>query len=144
MASQTDPLQSRISALLDSYIATFNAGDLAAAAAFYDEPAAIITAASGTTVLRSHKDFVHAFTGTLDRLKADGWVSSEYVGPKSIVVLVEGETGLLVASCPCRRLRADGSSVEEFTAVYTLRGVGSGRWVICSIHHAGFRKVLRS
>ena len=84
------------------------------------------------------------FAATTKRLKAEGWVRSEFVGDKGVVVLVD--EGLVMASCPCKRLRADGGSVEEFTAVYTLRrrtGEGEG-WAICSIHQGEFGRVVRA
>lgn len=144
------PPHSTISSLLDSYIATFNTSDLPAASSYYTFPLALISSTSGTTVLHSPADLIATFTSTLTRLKADGWTTSEYVGAKSIAVLVEDDAGarLVVASCPCRRLRGDGSVVEEFTAVYTLRWVGEGeadegRWGICALLNADFGRVLR-
>lgn len=144
MSPTPPPLHTHISSLLDAYITTFNDSDLAAAATYYDAPTAIISASTGTTLLPSHADFIATFTATLNRLKADGWTRSEYVGEKTLVVLVAD--ALVLASCPCRRLRGDGSCVEEFTAVYTLRRVGEGearKWLICAIQHAEFGRVLR-
>lgn len=149
-STTTTELTSHISTLLESYISAFNAGDLAAAASYYDEPAVVISAGSGVTLLPARKDYVDTFAETMKRLKAEGWVRSEFVGEKSIVTLVDGGDdagkgkGLVVASCPCKRLRGDGSSVEEFTAIYTLRRADGEGWVICSIHHGEFGRVLKA
>lgn len=137
--------KSHISDLLESYISKFNNNDLAGAASFYDEPAVVI-AAEGVKLMPARKDYVSMFTETVARLKSEGWDHSEFIGEKSIAIL-DAEKGLVLASCPCKRLKKDGSSVEEFTATYTLRkkqnGEGDG-WLIASIHHGPFGTVLKS
>lgn len=137
--------KTEISDILESYISKFNNNDLAGAASYYDEPAVIISA-EGVKLMPAQKDYVSTFTETVKRLKSEGWDHSEFIGEKGIAVL-DGDKGLVLASCPCKRLRKDGSSVEEFTATYTLRkkqaDEGEG-WLIASIHHGPFGTVLKS
>lgn len=137
--SHTD-LQKLISDLLDTYIASFNAGDYAKAASYYSEPSVGIAAGSPVTVMGTHKDRVDVLESTVARLREDGFEHSEWGGPKTIIVL--DPEGLVLASCACKRLRRDGTSVEEFTATYTLRKEGSG-WKIVAIHHHPFETQLK-
>ena len=140
MASQDAELSKTISDLLETYIATFNRQDLPGAASYYDEPAFIISA-SGAKLMPARKDYVSVFTETVQRLKDSGWDHSEFIGEKGINVMQDDSEGALVmASCPCQRLRKDGSSVEEFTASYTLRRGGDRGWLIVGIHHSPFPK----
>jgi ketosteroid isomerase-like protein len=138
-------VKKEISDLLEIYISSFNACDLEAAASYYDEPAFAISS-SGASLLPSRADRASSFRSTVERLKSEGWDHSEFIGEKAIVELGEG---LVLASCPCKRLKADGGSVEEFTATYTLRKLGGkdgkeGRgWVIVGIHHGEFGVKLK-
>lgn len=71
---------------------------------------------------------------TVAKLREDRFHHSEWMGEKTIIVLEDdGEKGLVMASCGCKRVREDGTSCEEFTATYTLRKV-EGKWLIVSIH----------
>jgi ketosteroid isomerase-like protein len=134
MSSQAD-LHDHISSLLDTYIGKFNDGNLSGAASHYDEPATGISAGS-VTVFLTHQDWLGMIEATVERLKNDGWDHSDWGGPKKIILL--DEKGLVLASCPCKRLRKDGSSVEEFTATYTLRKDKSHGWLIAAIHSHPF------
>jgi ketosteroid isomerase-like protein len=143
MADQQQELKKRISNLLEEYISTFNRQDLPGAASYYDEPAFII-AASGAKLMPARKDYVSIFTETVERLRSEGWDHSEFIGEKDIRILQDDSEGALVlASCPCKRLKKDGSSVEDFTASYTLRRGGEKGWLILGIHHSPFPPQLR-
>jgi hypothetical protein len=128
--SPTTALEAQISTQLDTYIAAFNLGSYTTAASNYHEPAVSISA-QGVSILPLRKDLAYFLSGTVERLKKDGFDHSEWAGPKKIIVLDEG---LVLASCGCKRLRKDGTSCEEFTATYTLRKSGEG-WLIAAIHH---------
>jgi ketosteroid isomerase-like protein len=137
MAS-SETLKNYISDLLDVYIGKFNRGDLNGAASHYDEPAVQLSA-KGVTVLPIRREMAEMFTSTVERLRKDGWDHSEWGGPKKIIVL--DMEGLILASCPCKRLRANGTSCEEFTATYTLRK-DNQNWLIAAIHHHPFESTL--
>lgn len=143
MTSQQQELKNRISDLLEEYISTFNHQDLPGAASYYDEPAFII-AATGVKLMPARKDYVSTFTETVERLRSEGWDHSEFIGEKDIRIFQDDSEGALVlASCPCKRLKEDGTSVEEFTASYTLRRGGERGWLILGIHHSPFPTELR-
>lgn len=140
MAGDNSELKKTISDLLETYISTFNKQDLPGAASYYDEPAFIISA-TGAKLMPARADYVSVFTETVQRLKDSGWDHSEFIGEKNITVMQDDAEGALVmAGCPCKRLRGDGSSVEEFTASYTLRRGGQRGWLIVGIHHSPFPK----
>jgi ketosteroid isomerase-like protein len=126
-----ETLQNQISELLDVYIGKFNRGDLNGAASHYHEPSVQISA-EGVTVFPARKEMAELFTSAVERLRKDGWDHSEWAGSKQIFVL--DVNGLVLASCPCKRLRKDGTSCEEFTATYTLRKKDQD-WLIAAIHH---------
>jgi hypothetical protein len=142
-------LKREISDLLETYITAFNTQSLSVAASYYDEPAFTISS-SGASLLPSRSDRAASFKSTVARLKSEGWDHSEFIGEKSVVELGEG---LVLASCPCQRLRGDGGVVEEFTATYTLRRLKAGEegergeegreWVIVGIHHGEFGVKLK-
>lgn len=126
------PLSTQISTLLDAYIKAFNASDYTTASTYFHEPALVVSA-SGVAVLPSTSDVTNELVATVTELREDDFHHSEWIGEKTIIVLEnEGEKGLLMASCGCKRVRKDGSSCEEFTATYTLRKVG-GEWLIVTI-----------
>lgn len=129
MSTSNTALEAQISQQLDTYIAAFNTGDFTTAASNYHEPAVSISA-GGVAILPARRDLAKFLSGTVERLKKDGFDYSEWAGPKRIIVLDEG---LVLASCTCKRLRGNGSSCEEFTATYTLRKTGEG-WLIAAIH----------
>jgi ketosteroid isomerase-like protein len=129
-----EPLQNYISELLDVYIGKFNRGDITGAASYYHEPAVQISV-EGVQVFPERQNMAQMFTSAVERLRKDGWDHSEWAGPKKIIVL--DKKGLVLASCPCKRLRADGTSCEEFTATYTLRKVDQD-WRIAALHHSPF------
>jgi hypothetical protein len=135
MSSELDDV---ISNYLDSYIGSFNASNYEKASSYYNEPCVSISA-TGTIIMSTRRD-VSEFLSTMSaRLRGEGFDHSEWSGPKKVIVL--DEKGLVLASCGCKRLRKDGSSIEEFTATYTLRKGESStsskdqRWLVSAIHH---------
>ncbi|KIW80066.1 hypothetical protein Z517_06681 [Fonsecaea pedrosoi CBS 271.37] len=124
---------------LDNYLRTFNARDFAGVAKFYDEPFASISRA-GVSVVRDHKAAEDLLVSTVERLKKDGFSNSVWAAPKKVIVL--DEAGLVLVSCPCRRLRQDGTLCEQFTATYTLRKTDDQRWLIVAIHTHPFTDQL--
>ncbi|TID20110.1 hypothetical protein E2P81_ATG07417 [Venturia nashicola] len=127
------PLSTQISTILNTYLSAFNTADYKTASKHYHSPAMAISA-SGVTILPSPCQMADLLSATVTKLKEDNFDHSEWVGEKKIIVLEdEGEKGLVMASCGCKRVRKDGSSCEEFTATYTLRKV-RGEWLIVSIH----------
>lgn len=132
------PLTSHLSALLDTYISSFNARDFPAAALYYSSPTVSISA-SGSTVLPSRNDLAAFFSDTVTRLEKDGFDHSEWMAPKKVVVLDEG---LVLVSTACKRMRGDGTSCEEFGVTYALRKEGE-RWLIVAILHGSTEGRLR-
>lgn len=129
----TSPLSSQISHLLNTYLSTFNNSSFTTASKYYHCPATAISA-SGIVILPAPSDMAEFLSTTVDRLKTNGFDHSEWVGGKTIIVLEDdGEKGLVMASCGCKRVWKDGTSCEDFTATYTLRKV-EGKWLIVSIH----------
>lgn len=122
-------LEDEISTHLDAYISSFNARDYEKASSYYKEPAVAISAA-GTIIMQTQREVSEFLSTTSARLREDGFDHSVWSGPKKVIVL--DEAGLLLASCGCRRLRKDGSSIEEFTATYTM-GKGDQGWRIAAI-----------
>lgn len=133
-------IEQHISDLLDAYIASFNAGDYAKAASYYSEPSVAISASS-VTVMGTLQDRINVLESTVSRLREQGFKHSEWGGPKKVIVM--DEKGLTLASCSCKRLRKDGSSVEKFTATYTLSKLGKEEWKIVSIYQHPFDMQLR-
>lgn len=119
-----------ISQFLDEYVRKFNDGDFDSAASCYHEPAAVFSV-SGVTIFSKRSEIAEMFKKTVQRLREDGWDHSEWAGSKKIVTL--DDSGLVLASCPCKRLRKDGTSCEEFTATYTLRKKDQN-WFVAAIH----------
>jgi hypothetical protein len=124
------PIQSYISNLLDTYLSAFNHGDY---------PCATISSHS-IKIYTTRQDFIDTITSAVSRLRECGWDHSEWGAAKKIVVL-EGD-GLVIASCPCRRVREDGSAVEEFTASYTFRRTEGEEWLIVAVHHLPYGNLL--
>jgi len=126
-------IESEISVLLDTYLAAFNKGDFTTCAEYYHEPAVAITS-SGLTHLPARSDLATFLETTVKRLRKEGFEKSEWIGEKRVEVLEDdGEKGLVMVKCGCKRVREDGTSIEEFGVAYTLRRV-VGRWEIISIH----------
>lgn len=134
MSPSTHAIEVQIAEQLDSYIGAFNAGDFSTAAANYHEPAMAISA-NAVTILPARKDFSNFLSSTVERLRKDGFDHSEWAGPKKIIVLENTpESGLVLSSCTCKRLRKDATTCEEFTATYTLRKTSDQGWLIVAIH----------
>lgn len=125
--------ESQISTLLNAYLHSFNTSSYTEASTYYHEPAIAISA-TGTILLPTRPGIATFLSNTVTRLQQDSFDHSEWIGFKKIIILEDdGEKGLVLASCGCKRVRKDGSSCEEFTATYTLRRV-EGSWLIVSIH----------
>lgn len=138
MANAT--IEQQISDLLDNYIASFNARDYSQAASYYSDPSTAISALS-VNVMGDQDDRIAMIKSIATRLRQNGVDHSAWAGPKKIIVL--DEKGLVLASCPCKRLRNDGSSFEEFTATYSLSKLNGQDWKIASVHQHPFETQLR-
>jgi ketosteroid isomerase-like protein len=142
MSSNTNQLEDQISQTLDNYITAFNASDFKGASSYYDTPCAIISS-SGLAISSSQEQLENLFSTVVSGLKQRGFDHSEWIGEKKVVMLEDGRKGkgLLMASGDFKRLRKDGSSVEEWRASYTFRKV-AGEWKICTVHQYEFGKAL--
>ena len=107
-------VETEIRALLDRYLAAWNARDLPGVAACFTEPARYVLPGADMA-MADHAAIVAALKTVFAGLDAQGFDRSE-AGPMSVRLC--NATTVLADLRDVRRLRGDGSLIEVIDAVY--------------------------
>ena len=124
-------------ALFYRYIECWNARNLPGVAACFTEPSMFVLP-TGTIALPDHAALVALLKNVFAGLEAAGFSHSE-VGP--VTATPCGDGLVIVDAAKVRRLKADGSLLEEIDGHYVMRETDEGwRFTVAVVCAAGWRE----